>query len=66
MTADHESDPGFKVTVKDVYTEVRDVKTMLDERLRKVESQIAAQWVVVAIIVAAIGGLLVRSITMTI
>jgi TRAP-type mannitol/chloroaromatic compound transport system permease large subunit len=66
---DQSNDPGFKVTLKDVYTDVQELKelvaTRLPEdvqtRLRKVESQIAAQWVVVGIVIAAIGGLVAKA-----
>lgn len=35
----------------------------VDERLRKVEAQIAAQWVVVGIVIVALGALLAKSFT---
>ena len=63
MTEHEEVDPGFKVTIKDVWLEVRGLKEVLDGRLRKVEAQIAAQWVVVGIIIVAVGTLAVRGIT---
>lgn len=63
--------PGFRVTLKDVYEELQEVKTTLanrlpddvDSRLRRVENQIAAQWVVVGIVVVALGALLTRTLT---
>jgi hypothetical protein len=63
MTEHEDLDPGFRVTIKDVYMEVRALKDIIDGRLRKVEAQIAAQWVVVGIIIVAVGALAVRGIT---
>lgn len=58
-------EPGFKVTVKDVYNEVRDIKTLLDGRLRKVEMQIAAQWVVISIVIVGLGAMVAQTLTHT-
>jgi hypothetical protein len=58
-----ENDPGFKVTIKDVYLEVRDLRATLDSRLSRVESQIAAQWVVVGIVIVALGAVFARTLT---
>jgi hypothetical protein len=63
MTEHEDLEPGFRVTIKDVYMEVRALKDIIDGRLRKVEAQIAAQWVVVGIIIVAVGTLAVRGIT---
>ena len=62
MTEPHD-DPGFRVTIKDVYQEVRALRDTLDGRLSRVEAQIAAQWVVVGIVVVALGALLARTLT---
>jgi len=64
MSEHDEGEVGFRVTIKDVYLEVRSLKDIIDGRLRKVEAQIAAQWVVVGIIIVAVGGLAVRGITL--
>lgn len=61
------SDPGFKVTVKDVYNDVQKILERLPDdlhnRMRKVEVQIAAQWVVVGLVVVGLGGLITRAFT---
>lgn len=63
-------DPGFKVTVKDVYLEVQKILERLPDdahaRLRRVEAQVAAQWVVVGIVIVALGALFTRFVTATI
>lgn len=41
----------------------RTISNAHGERLRKLESQIAAQWVVVGIVITALGALLVKAIT---
>ena len=54
-------EPGFRVTLKDVYVEVQGIKSILDERLRKIEQQVAAQWVVVGIVIVALGGITIKA-----
>lgn len=63
MADNHDTDPGFRVTIKDVYQEVRALRDTLDGRLSRVEAQIAAQWVVVGIVVVGLGALLARTLT---
>lgn len=63
VMAEPHDDPGFRVTIKDVYQEVRALRDTLDGRLSRVEAQIAAQWVVVGIVVVALGALLARTLT---
>lgn len=65
MSEHEDGDPGFRVTLKDVYSEVRSLRDVLDNRLRKIESQIAAQWVVVGIIIVGLGAMLARSFTLS-
>lgn len=64
-----QQDPGFKVTVKDVYLEVQKILERLPDdahaRLRRVESQIAAQWVVIGIVIVGIGAVIARVLTQT-
>lgn len=65
------NEPGFRVTLKDVYNDVQSIKTLIAERLpedvqsrlRKVEIQVGAQWVVVGIVVAVLGALVTRALT---
>jgi hypothetical protein len=67
--------PGYRVTLKDVDKKVDDLATetragmqkILDRlpdnahvRLRKLESQMAAQWIVTSIAIVAIGGLVTK------
>ena len=59
----NDSDPGFRVTLKDVYTKLGHIEVSINERLRKVEVQIAAQWVVVGIVIVGLGTLLARTIS---
>lgn len=60
-------DPGFKVTVKDVYLSVQEILERLPDdahaRLRRVEVQVAAQWVVIGIVIVGLGALLAKSLT---
>lgn len=62
--------PGYRVTLKDVDQKVNQILERLPDdahqRLRKLESQAAAQWVVVGIIVVGLGALLARVLTSTI
>jgi len=48
-------EPGFKVTLKDVYDEVKALRGDWDARIRKIEVQIGAQWVVIGIVIVALG-----------
>lgn len=68
--SDDVEDPGFKVTIKDVYIAVGklgdkvDAKfTKTEERLSSHAAQIAAQWVVISIVIVALGATLVRALT---
>lgn len=71
MAERDETEPAFRVTLKDVYLDVQSIKKLIGERLpedigprlRKVENQIAAQWVVVGIIVVGLGAMLARTFT---
>lgn len=73
-----DSTTSYRVTLRDVDKKVddmggqlADLRTLIseripqgvDERLRKVEAQVAAQWVVVGIALASIGGLVVKVLT---
>jgi hypothetical protein len=64
-----ENEPIVKVTLTTIYDKLLDLDKKVDpmvshsERLRKVEQQLAAQWVVVGIVVVALGGMLVRVFT---
>lgn len=57
------TDPGFRVTLKDVYQKLELIEDAIDSRLRKVEIQVAAQWVVVGLVVVGLGGLITRAFT---
>lgn len=46
--------PGFKITLKDVYDEVKGLRSDWDMRIRKLEVQIAAQWVIIGIVIAGV------------
>lgn len=59
-----EQDPGFKVTIRDVYDELKSLRAILDDRLRKIEVQIAAQWVVVGIVIVGLGAMFARVINL--
>ena len=54
--------PGFRVTLKDVYDEVKALRGDLDTRIRKIEVQIGAQWIVIGIVVAGITAMFVKGI----
>ena len=49
---------GFTVSLKDVYDAVVNLREDQDVRLRKVEVQIAAQWVVIGIFIGALAAAL--------
>lgn len=63
-----EDEPVVRVTLSTIYTEQQAMKQMLAERLpanladdvSKLKAQVAAQWVVVSIVVVAIGGTLTK------
>lgn len=55
--------PGFIVTLRDVYDAVSDLREDQDVRLRKLEAQIAAQWVVIGIIIVGLGAVLAKTLT---
>ncbi len=62
-------DPGFKVTIKDVYIAVGDLGKKVDEKfdattnkLSSHAAQIAAQWVVISIVIVGLGAVLARSL----
>lgn len=59
--------PGYRVTLKDVDEKVNQILARLPDdahvRLRKLEAQVAAQWVVVGIVILALGGLFSASLT---
>lgn len=61
MTED--TGPGFRVTLKDVWDKLDKIEGAIDDRLRKVEIQVGAQWVVVGIIVVGLGALAARAFT---
>lgn len=54
--------PGFRVTLKDVYDEVKALRGDWDARIRKIEVQIGAQWIVIGIVVAGITAMFVKGI----
>lgn len=56
-------EPGFRVTLKDVYDEVKALRGDWDARIRKIEVQIGAQWVVIGIVIMGIGALFVKGLT---
>lgn len=71
------NDAGYRVTLKDVDTKVDtfaretrdDLQKILDRlpedahaRIRRLEAQMAAQWVVVGIVIVGLGSLLARSL----
>ena len=63
-------DPGFRVTIKDVYIAVGELGDKVDkkfdsvgEKLASHASQIAAQWVVISIVIVGLGALLARSLS---
>jgi len=58
--------PGFRVTLRDVWDKLDKIEGAIDDRLRKVEIQVGAQWVVVGIIVVGLGALAARAFTNTI
>lgn len=56
-------DPGFRVTLKDVWNKLEAIEQSIDDRLRKVEIQVGAQWVVVGIVTVGLGALITRAFT---
>jgi hypothetical protein len=63
MTGDP-SEPGFRVTLKDVWEKLDKIEGAIDDRLRKVEIQVGAQWVVVGIVTVGLGALVARAFTL--
>jgi hypothetical protein len=59
------NDPGFRVTLRDVWEKLDKIEGAIDDRLRKVEIQVGAQWVVVGIVVVALGAMFARVLTTT-
>lgn len=50
-----EQELGFTITAKDIYDEVKALRTESDLRIRKIEAQLAAQWVVISILTVGVG-----------
>jgi len=53
--SEQQDGPGFTITLRTVYDEVKGLRNDLDARVRKIEIQISAQWVVIGIIAAGLG-----------
>lgn len=58
-----DEEPGFRVTLKDVYDEVKALRGDWDARIRKIEVQIGAQWVVIGIVIVALGAAFTKMLT---
>lgn len=56
-----EEEPFTKVTLGMVYTEVKGLREEVSGELSKIKAQLAAQWVVVSIVIVALGGLAART-----
>jgi hypothetical protein len=59
--SDDVEEPFTKVTLGMVYTEVKGLREEVSGELSKIKAQLAAQWVVVSIIIVALGGVAARS-----
>lgn len=53
---------GVMVTLRDIYNSVKEIDNKLDDELGKLKTQVAAQWVIHGIMVAAIVSLVTRGI----
>ena len=56
-----EEEPYTKVTLGMVFVEVKSLREEIGGELSKIKAQLAAQWVVVGIVIVALGGLAARS-----
>lgn len=56
-----EEEPFTKITLGMVYTEVKSLREDIGGELSKIKAQLAAQWVVVSIVIVALGGLAART-----
>jgi hypothetical protein len=56
-----EEEPFTKVTLGMVYTEVKGLREEIGSELSKIKAQLAAQWVVVSIVIVALGGVAART-----
>ena len=56
-----EEEPYTKVTLGMVYTEIQSLRKDIGGELSKIKAQLAAQWVVVGIIIVALGGVASRT-----
>jgi len=54
-------EPFTKVTLGMVYTEVKSLREEIGGELSKIKAQLAAQWVVVGIVIVALGGVAART-----
>jgi len=54
-------EPYTKVTLGMVYTEVKSLREEIGGELSKIKAQLAAQWVVVGIVIVALGGVATRT-----
>jgi len=55
MPVEQQAEVGVTITLKDIYRLLIENNTIASERIRKLEIQVAAQWVVIGIITVAIG-----------
>lgn len=58
---DEVEEPFTKVTLGMVYSEVKSLREEIGGELAKIKAQLAAQWVVVGIVIVALGGLATRT-----
>ena len=58
---DEEAEPFTKVTLGMVYSEVKSLREEIGGELAKIKAQLAAQWVVVGIVIVALGGVAART-----
>lgn len=71
MNTPESPEPGFKVTIKDVWSDVQELKRIVAERLpedgqarlRKLEIQVGSQWVVIGIVIVGLGAAVVKAFT---
>lgn len=58
---EEEPEPFTKVTLGMVYSEVKSLREEIGGELAKIKAQLAAQWVVVGIVIVALGGVAART-----
>lgn len=62
MTTESPREQGVLITLKEIYNTVKTIEDKMDDELGKVKTQVAAQWVIHAIMVAVIINVVSRTL----